>query len=224
MIYDGAGGDCTSMWESYHSLSMTKQGPPQKFVIGKVRDYEDFYSWDGTFYNTVRERVEKALPKEKRQNDIRLVLKGIFFIACYFVSMYYFLRDFTFVSAVIYSLMSAQMNVNVMHDGNHMAFTSNKIISQMAGYVLDLTFSTSVVYRRSHNFGHHGCVNHFELDRAFDTTFPLFRLHKLQPKLFFHKYQHIYCWLVYGMVNFGKLYFLKNDFIVLFNRGLIWNI
>jgi fatty acid desaturase len=43
-----------------------------------------------------------------------------------------------------------------MHDGNHAAFSSNKWISLIAGYMLDLTFSTSVVYRRSHNFGHHG--------------------------------------------------------------------
>ena len=52
-----------------------------------------------------------------------------------------------------------------MHDGNHGAFSKNKWISLIAGYTLDLTGSTSVVYRRSHNFGHHGCVNHFELDR-----------------------------------------------------------
>jgi fatty acid desaturase len=66
-----------------------------------------------------------------------------------------------------------------MHDGNHAAFTKNKYFSLFLGYVLDMTFSTSVVYRRSHNFGHHGCVNHYELDRAFDTTYPLMRLHPM---------------------------------------------
>lgn len=66
-----------------------------------------------------------------------------------------------------------------MHDGNHYAFSSNKTFSFLAGYILDVTFSTSVVYRRSHNFGHHSCVNHLELDRAFDTTFPYIRLHPL---------------------------------------------
>lgn len=203
MIYDGCGGDCTSMWESYHSLTMIKKGPPQEYMIGKVRDYEDYYSWDGTFYTALKEKVEKAIPKNKRQNDPRLIVKGVFFTICHFFALYYFVKEFTFWSAIFYSLTASQMNINVMHDGNHMAFTSNKWLSHAAGYVLDLTFSTSVVYRRSHNFGHHGCVNHFELDRAFDTTFPIFRLHKMQPKLSFHKYQHIYCWLLYGMVNFG---------------------
>lgn len=206
MIYDGCGGDCTSMWESYHSVSMTKVGPPQEYVIGIVRDYEDFYSWDGTFYNDVRQRVEKFLPKEKRQNDWRLFIKAAFILIGYFYVTYNFLMNYTFFSAILYSIFASQMGVNVMHDGNHMAFTNNKKLSLMAGYTLDLAFSTSVVYRRSHNFGHHGCVNHYELDRAFDTTFPIFRLHKLQPKMSFHKYQHIYSWLIYGSVNFGDLF------------------
>jgi len=75
-----------------------------------------------------------------------------------------------------------------MHDGNHMAWTSNKTISLIAGYTLDLTFSTSVVYRRSHNFGHHGCVNHLELETAYTTTFPLMRLHHLQKRLPMHRF------------------------------------
>ena len=61
MIYDGAGGECTPMFESYHPLYLTKQGPPQKYYIGDVRDYHDFYSWDGKFYDKLKERVEKAI-------------------------------------------------------------------------------------------------------------------------------------------------------------------
>lgn len=93
-----------------------------------------------------------------------------------------------------------------MHDGNHMAWTSNKLLSQIAGYTLELACSTAVVYRRSHNFGHHGCVNHYELDRAFDTSYPLLRLHHLQNRLPMHKFQHLYVWLLYGTVNFGDLF------------------
>ena len=51
-----------------------------------------------------------------------------------------------------------------------------------------------------------GCVNHYELDRSFDTTFPLMRLHPLQPRAAFHKYQHLYIWLIYGLANFGDLF------------------
>lgn len=92
-----------------------------------------------------------------------------------------------------------------MHDGNHLGFSSNNRLSYWMGYALDWTGSSSVVYRRSHNFGHHGCVNHYELDRAFDTTYPLIRLHPHQPHQPFHSFQHIYVWFLYATVNFGDL-------------------
>jgi cytochrome b involved in lipid metabolism len=58
MIFDGAGGDCTAMWESYHPLALVQQGVPDKYLIGKIIDYEDFYSWGGDFYKTIKTRVE----------------------------------------------------------------------------------------------------------------------------------------------------------------------
>jgi len=39
MILDGAGGDCTFMWHSYHPVYLTDKGLPDQYLIGKVRDY-----------------------------------------------------------------------------------------------------------------------------------------------------------------------------------------
>jgi len=206
MIYDGAGGDCTSMWESYHPLAMTKAGPPEKYCIGEVRNYQSFYSWDGSFFKTVKERVEAKIPRAKRRNEITVFLKATALIVLYFFGLYSYMVYCNFWSTVFYSVVCGQIGVQIMHDGNHGAFSSNKLLTYIAGYTLDLLGSTSVVYRRSHNFGHHGCVNHFELDRAFDTTYPLYRLHKFQKWVPLHRYQHIYMWLVYGLVNFGDLF------------------
>lgn len=63
IIMDGAGGDCTPMWESYHPLAMAKRGPHQKYWIGMVKDYYDFYSWEGEFYDEVKRRVEAKIPR-----------------------------------------------------------------------------------------------------------------------------------------------------------------
>ena len=106
-------------------------------------------------------------------------MKAIVWLIVYFMAVYYHLTINTALTAILFGIAAAQADVNIMHDGNHMAFSRNKTLSYIAGYVLDLTFSTSVVYRRSHNFGHHSCVNHLELDRGLDTTFPMIRLHPL---------------------------------------------
>ena len=36
MILDGAGGECTPMWYSYHQSNTIKNGPPSKYCIGEV--------------------------------------------------------------------------------------------------------------------------------------------------------------------------------------------
>ena len=169
LIYDGAGGDCTGVWESYHPLSAIEKGVPSKYLIGEIREFKDFYSWDGDFYKTIKARVEASMPKHKRRDDPSMNKKGTFILIFYFLSLGLYIYYCTWWAAVLYGLLCSQIGVNIMHDGNHMAFTSLKTLSWVAGHTLDLVGSPSIVYRRSHVFGHHSCVNHFELDRAFDT-------------------------------------------------------
>ena len=123
LFIDGAGGDCTPMWESYHPVKMAKQGPNEKYWIGMVRDYWDFYAWDGEFYNTVKERVEKVVPKENRWYHWKMYWKTITVLFGYFIGMYLYMFINTWWAAVIFSFISAQVGVNIMHDGNHMAFS-----------------------------------------------------------------------------------------------------
>ena len=217
LIYDGAGGDCTAVWESYHPLSMVEKGVPSKFLIGEIRDYKDFYSWDGEFYKTVKKRVEDAMPRQKRRDDSEMTSKAITLMIFYFNSLGLYIYYCTWWSAIFYGFLCSQIGVNIMHDGNHLAFTSSKTLSWASGHTLDMIGSSSVVYRRSHVFGHHSCVNHYELDRSFDTTYPLMRLHIAQPLHWYHRYQHIYSWLLYFSVNFGDLFGTFDEFFWMSN-------
>ena len=107
IIMDGAGGDCTPMWESYHPLAIIKRGPIKKYFIGMVRDYHDFYSWDGKFYETVKERVEKAIPKELRRYDVRMYQKFFIIITAFVVTMYLYVTYCTWWSAIIFGIASS---------------------------------------------------------------------------------------------------------------------
>ncbi|KAL4467020.1 hypothetical protein ABPG74_010617 [Tetrahymena malaccensis] len=206
MILDGAGGECTFMWQSYHPSWMIEKNVQEKYLIGEVKDYESFYQYSDNFYINLKKKIEEKVPRSKRQNDWKLFTKAAFILTMYFYSIYLYFTRCDLISTLMFGFFAAQVGVNIMHDGNHAAFSSNKYITLLAGYTLDLVFSSSVIYRRSHNYGHHGCVNHYELDRAFDTTFPLLRLHRMQERASFHKYQKYYVWLVYGLANFGDLF------------------
>jgi hypothetical protein len=150
MIIDGAGGECTFMWNSYHPVSLVDQGVPQKYRIGKVRDYEDFYDYSGNFYRDIKVKVEKAIPRDKRQNDWRLFVKGALLIVAYCISLHYYIVNLNILSVLVLGVVLGQVGVNIMHDGNHMAFSSNKYVSFALGYALDLLFSSGLMYRRLH--------------------------------------------------------------------------
>jgi hypothetical protein len=97
------------MWESYHPLSLTKRGPPAEYLIGEVRDYHDFYSWEGDFYSTLKKRVEDHIPKKRRQNDWRLILKGVVILIGYFYCTYHFLINYTAKWAFFYAFFAGQV-------------------------------------------------------------------------------------------------------------------
>lgn len=107
--------------------------------------------------------------------------KFIVIVVGYAISLYYFITVNTYTASIFLGFFSSQMGVNIMHDGNHKAFSAKKWLNTLAGATLDFVGSSSIIYKRSHDFGHHGCVNHLELDRAFDTTYPILRLHENLP-------------------------------------------
>ena len=205
------------MWESYHPSHVLAQGIPDKYRVGTVLDFEDFYQWGGKFYDTIKKKVETTMPKQNRRWEPIMMVKVLFILALYFISLWLYMTRCTWWSALFYGLICSQVGVNIMHDGNHYAFTNNIFITWLVGHALDLMGSSSQVYRRSHNFGHHSCVNHFELDRSFDTTFPYMRLHQNQPRKWFHAYQHLYALPLYTMVNFGDLFGTFDEFFSMSN-------
>jgi len=138
IIYDGAGGDCTPMWESYHPLETAKARPPERYCIGYVRDYIDFYSWDGEFYNVLKERVEAAIPKKLRRYDPRMYIKTIVVLILWFCAAFYYFVYNNYLSAILFGLISGQIGVNIMHDGNHMAYSNNKWMNTISGASLEL--------------------------------------------------------------------------------------
>ena len=153
-----------------------------------VKDYYDFYSWEGEFYDEVKRRVEAIMPREKRRYDTRMYFKSIICVSCFLVTLYMYIFWNTWWSAILLACASGQVGVNIMHDGNHMAYSEKKWLNRVAGFSLEMLGTSAIIYKRSHDFGHHGCVNHLELDRAFDTTYPLIRLHPGLPWQPYHKY------------------------------------
>lgn len=107
VIYDGAGGDCTPMWESYHPLALIKEGPMKKFMVGYVRDYSDFYDWNQKFYYTLKERVEARVTKEGRRFDWVMYFKFCFVLFCWAYTLYKYETVGGYFWGIVFGLASS---------------------------------------------------------------------------------------------------------------------
>ena len=105
----------------------------------------------------------------------------------------------------------------VFHDGNHASFSTHRAINRLAGYTGDLLGASSWIWRFKHNNLHHGNTNMVGIDADIDQA-PFARLAPAQPWRPWHRYQHLYMWVLYGFLTLQ--WFLIYDFIDLINRGI----
>jgi linoleoyl-CoA desaturase len=89
---------------------------------------------------------------------------------------------------------------SVMHDGNHGAFSTSTRVNRMAGWSSDLLGASSFLWRFKHNTLHHGNTNVVGYDTDIDQM-PFARLAPQQPWRPWHRYQHVYMWVLYGFLT-----------------------
>ena len=88
----------------------------------------------------------------------------------------------------------------VMHDANHGTYSSNKKVNGFISYILEIIGGYTVNWRIQHNVLHHTYTNVQGLDEDIDTMGVL-RLSPWQPRRWYHRYQHIYAWVIYMIMT-----------------------
>lgn len=114
--------------------------------------------------------------------------------------------------AVSLGLALAAVGFNVMHDGNHGAFSTRPWLNRAAGASLDLMGGSSYLWRHKHNVLHHTYPNVEGLDDDIEFQ-PIFRLSDGQRRRWFHRFQHLY-WVPL-FVFFPTKWVFFDDFLTL---------
>ena len=88
---------------------------------------------------------------------------------------------------------------NVMHDGNHQAFSRRRRINRLAGFTLDVIGGSSLFWVQDHNRSHHDApnVDPFDGDIQYGS---LARVSPAQPWRPWFRFQHLYMWLLYAFI------------------------
>ena len=168
------------------------------------------------FHPVVRERVDHYFQKTglRKTGDWRMFLKTTIILAWLAVS-YVLLVFFStsLIMAVISAFALAQglalMGFNIMHDGAHDSYSSNKKVNWWMGCTLDLIGGSQMLWRQKHNLLHHTYTNIDELDNDLHTS-GLLRLSPEQRWRPWHRFQHLYAFPVYSFLTLSWLSF--NDF------------
>lgn len=98
--------------------------------------------------------------------------------------------------AVVLALALAGIAFSVQHDANHGAYSKSKGVNRLIGLALDVLGGSSYVWRFKHNIAHHTYTGISGGDS--DIEVPFGRLVAAQPHNAFHRYQHLYLWVLYG--------------------------
>jgi linoleoyl-CoA desaturase len=120
-------------------------------------------------------------------------------------------------SALILVLALTAAATSVFHDANHASFSTSRLVNRLAGFTGDLLGASSWIWRFKHNNLHHGNTNVVGFDADIDQA-PFARLARDQPWRPWHRYQHLYMWVLYGFLTLQ--WFLFSDFIDLKNHGV----
>jgi linoleoyl-CoA desaturase len=98
----------------------------------------------------------------------------------------------------ILGLNLAVIGFNIMHEGGHQTFSKHPWLNLTSAYFLNVLGGNTYYWKIKHNINHHTYTNIEGMDSDIDVK-PFMRLHEGQPIRRYHRFQHIYWVILYGI-------------------------
>ena len=160
------------------------------------------------FIIELREKVEQYFERNKisQYGNLQLFVKTGFMLLLYFSPYFLMLSGVigsfsgVFLCWIIMGVGKAGMGMSVMHDANHRSYSSHQWVNKLMGSSLYLLGGLPHTWRHQHNTLHHGFTNIEGHDEDIDPG-ALLRFSPHKPLLKIHRFQHIYAWLLYGLMT-----------------------
>ena len=168
------------------------------------------------FFPTLRKRVNQYFNENNisRFGNRRMVIKTVTLLSVYLLSYLiiltlpvnaWFLMPFVLLMGV----SMAGIGMSVMHDALHGSYSKKAPVNKFLGYSIYLLGANAIVWKTHHNVLHHTYTNIHGMDEDIDNK-AIIRLSHHAPLKWFHRYQHIYAFFLYGFLT---LLLFITDFI-----------
>jgi linoleoyl-CoA desaturase len=164
------------------------------------------FSGSDAFHKAVKARIDRYFsmtrrsPRDCPQMYLKTAVVLLWFAASYCLLVFAPLTWWMALPiAASLGLSIASIGFNIQHDGGHRAYSDRPWVNRLMGMSLDLIGGSSYVWDHKHNTVHHTYANITGHDDDIEVGL-LGRLSPHQPRLKFHRFQHLYLWLLYGLL------------------------
>ncbi len=177
------------------------------------------------FYATVRKRVDTYFIEKNISTHANAAMwfKAIFFIGG-FLALYFaiILGSLSILSllglSILLGMFGAFIGFNVCHDALHKAFSSNKNVNNVLGFIFNLIGASSYVWNICHNIVHHTYTNIAGHDEDIDIAPGLIRFSPTETVNKMQRYQHYYAFLLYSFAMLTWAF--KKDYKKFFQKKI----
>lgn len=185
--------------------------------MASIQDKVTYSNVNNSFYLALRKRVNEYFSKNKidRRGNFQIWAKATVMISLYlapYVLFYFNLFSNVWLFLTLWFLMGlgmAGIGLGVMHDANHGTFSRYDWINKIFGRTINFLGGNRTVWRIQHNVLHHTYTNVGGIDGDLEVG-GMMRFSPQQKVRFFHRFQHIYAWFLYGLMTFSWM--TTNDF------------
>lgn len=210
-----AGRDCTDLFDSYHPFTEKPREMLEKYYIGEIKTLEfPQYKPDTGFYKELRAAVGDYFKRTGKnpKDPIPGLQRLAFILFMALTSWYVAYSDRVTTSwwikvpaAIIFGCFQALPLLHTMHDCSHTSFGPNeKWWSFFGRLTMDwLAGACLTSWHNQHIIGHHVYTNVVGADPDLPLVLEgdIRRVSKLQKWASVYKFQHIYLFVLYGLLG-----------------------
>ncbi len=183
----------------------------------KNPNYVRFSRIDSTkFFRTLNKRVNSYFKDNNisKTGNWKLYLKTVvmfsLFLAPYFLILSLDISQWWMLAlTIVMGVGMAGVGMNVMHDGNHEAYSSKNWINKFMGGTIYILAGNVYNWQVQHNVLHHTYTNIHGHDEDLDAG-RIIRFTEHAKWSRFHRFQHYYAVFLYGLMTFN--WALTTDF------------
>lgn len=166
-----------------------------------------------SLHSELKKRVQQYFDEQgiKSTGTPKLFTKAIVMIMA-FVVVYIQLLVWTpvwylaILEAMILGGLIAGIGFNVMHDGSHGSFSTNRWMNRIAASSMSMLGANHFMWNMKHNMIHHSFTNIDGVDDDIEIGV-LMRMAPTQKRLKMHKFQHFYFWFLYMQLYIFWIFF-----------------